>query len=409
MRFLRFDFKRLFSGKALVLLCLLSPILVVFIFTSVVSPMIYSAKGLHFNLAICDEDGSEAVSTFITQMLNSQALLSLVDAYPVKSTEDGLALISSGDVSVFVHVPKGLFEKMRSEQAVQVEIISTKAHALEANLTSMALTSALEIVGKSQNVMEAARQMLLEKGVSETDADRYLSDATNTAIKRYMTRREALGDGGPVSPVGEFLPVEYYISAIFVLFAALSMLPLIHFTAADSSGAILRRGLLCGIGTGRFFAARIISGGVFVFLVLTMLFPTALLLKLGDAMLGGTYANNIGALALALVLTALCFSALALALAVWLPNESVALWAGFFLVLGMAAFCGALVPEGALPAWTAAIGRWLPLRASMRLLSLSLFRYDGALFVRDVLKLLGFSALLLPLGYLGLWRRGRGV
>ena len=409
MRFLRFDFKRLFSGKALMLLCLLSPILVVFIFTSVVSPMIYTAKGLHFNLAIFDEDGSEAVSTFITQMLNSQALLSLVDAYPVKSAEDGLALIESGEVSVLIHVPEGLFEKMRSGQAVQVKIISTKAHALEANLSAMALTSALEIVGKSQNVMEAARQILRDKGVSDSDADSYLSNATETAIKRYMTRREAMGNGGPVSPLGEFLPVEYYISAIFVLFAALAMLPLIHFTAADSSGAILRRGLLCGIGTGRFFMARIVSGTTVVFLVLTMLFPTALLLKLGDTVLGGTYANNLVALALALVLTALCFSALALAIAVWLPNENTALWAGFFLVLGMAAFCGALIPEGALPGWVSGVGRWLPLRSSMRLLSLSLFHYDSGLYKQDALKLFGFSALLLPLGYLGLWKRGRRI
>lgn len=41
MRFLVFDLKRIFSGKALVLLCLLSPIIVVFIFSTVISPMIY--------------------------------------------------------------------------------------------------------------------------------------------------------------------------------------------------------------------------------------------------------------------------------------------------------------------------------------------------------------------------------
>ncbi|MFB0920397.1 MAG: ABC transporter permease [Oscillospiraceae bacterium] len=292
---------------------------------------------------------------------------------------------------------------------MKVELISTKAHALETNITSMALKSSLEIVGKSQNVMEAARTVLLDKGVSEKDADDYLSESTNDAITRYMSRREALGKNSPVSLAGEFLPVEYYISAIFAIFAALSMLPVIHFSAADSSGAILRRGLLCGIGTTRFFTARIISGAVFILLVLTMLFPASLLLKLAGTLLGGAYANNLAALAISLLLSALCFSALALNIAVWLPSESTALWTGFFLVIGMAAFCGALVPEGALPASASLIGRCLPLRSVLRLLSGSLFHFDKDVFVQDILKMLGFSALLLPLGYFGLRRRGHGA
>ncbi|MEA4895868.1 MAG: ABC transporter permease [Oscillospiraceae bacterium] len=407
MRFLVFDLKRMFSGKALVLICLLSPIIVVLLFSAVVTPMLFSAKGLHFNLAICDEDGSEEVGQFITQLLNSQALSELVTSYPVKTTGDGITLLESGDISVLVHVPAGLFDSMRKAEEVKVEIISTRAHALEANLTSMALKSSLEAVGKSQNVIEESRNTLTAKGVGEADADEYLSKQTSSAITKYMNRRTALGAGGPISPVGEFLPVEYYISAVFAIFAALAMLPVIHFTAMDSSGAILRRGLLCGIGTSRFFTARIVTGAIFVFLVLTMLFPTSLFLRLAGTMLGGEYANNYAALAASLVLSALCFSALALSIAVWLPDESTALWTGFLLIIGMSAFCGALVPEGSLPEWAALVGRWLPLRSVMRMLSVSLFNFDENIFFQDALKTLAFSAVLLPAGFCGLVRRGK--
>ncbi|MFB0919371.1 MAG: ABC transporter permease, partial [Oscillospiraceae bacterium] len=130
MRFLVYDLKRMFSGKALVLLCLLSPIIIVLIFSTVVSPMLFTAKGLHYNLAICDEDGSEAVVEFITQMLNSQALKEIVTSYPVKTVDDGIALVESGDISVLVHIPQGLFSDMRDGRQVKVELISTKAHAL---------------------------------------------------------------------------------------------------------------------------------------------------------------------------------------------------------------------------------------------------------------------------------------
>ena len=236
-----------------------------------------------------------------------------------------------------------------------------------------------------------------------------MNESTNSAINQYMNRREVLGEGGPISLVGQYLPVEYYLSAIFALFAALSMLPLIHFSAVDAQGAILRRGLLCGIGTTRFFTARIISGAIFILLVLMMLFPTSLLLRLAGDILGGTYANNFSALASALVLSSLCFSALALTLATWLPSERTAIWTGFFLVLGMAVLCGALIPEGALPKWVAVVGRWLPMRSSMRLLSVSLFDYDKSIFLQDVLKTGGVTAIFLSLGFLGLRRRGRGA
>lgn len=407
MRFLLYDLKRMFSGKALVFLCLLSPIIVVFIFSTVVSPMIYTAKGLHINLAICDEDKSDTVNEFITQMVNSQALADIVTVYPVETVELGTQLIENGDISVLIHIPVGLFDSIAEGNEVKVTIYSTKSHSFEANLISMTLSSSLSVVGKGQNIIEAARTVLVEKGETQEDSQKFLDDSTNSAINQFMNRRNILGSGGPISPVGEYLPVEYYLSAIFSLFAALSMLPIIHFSAVDCQGAILRRGLLCGIGTTRFFTARIISGTIFIALVQLMLFPSSLLLRLAGDVLGGTYANNLSALAVALALSSVCFSALALTIATWLPKEKTALWAGFFLVLVMAVFCGALIPEGALPKLAIAVGKWLPLRASMRMLSVSLFDYDRSIFLQDVLKTAGFSAVLLSLGFWGLKRRGR--
>ena len=119
------------------------------------------------------------------------------------------------------------------------------------------------------------------------------------------------------------------------------------------------------------------------------------------------YVSGFAALLISILLTALVFSALALTIAVWVPGERAALWFGFFFAVCMAGFCGALIPEGALPGAAAVIGKWLPLRASMRMLSSSLFNYSHGAFLRDAAKSLGFTAVLLPLGFWGLKRRGR--
>ena len=409
MRFLLYDLKRIFSGKALVFLCLLSPIIVVFIFSTVVSPMIFTAQGVHFNLAICNEDKSDTVNEFITQLINSQALVNIITVYPVQTIEQGIELIDSGDISVMVHIPRGLFENMTEGKEVKVTVYSTKAHSFETNLVSMTLNSSLSVVVKSQNIMEAARTVLVDKGESEENAQKFLDDSTNAAIDQFMSRRDVLGNGGALSPVGEYLPIEYYLSAIFSLFAALAMLPIIHFSAVDCQGAILKRGLLCGIGTARFFSARVLSGTIFVALVLLMLFPASLLLRLGGQVLGGVYASRLSALVVTIILSSVCFSALALAIATWLPKEKTALWTGFFLALLMAVFCGALIPEGALPKLALEIGKWLPLRSVMRMLSVSLFDYNRGIFLQDVCKSAGFTAVFLALGFLGLRRRGRAA
>ena len=406
MRFLLFDLKRIFSGKGLVLMCLLSPILVVLLFSTVVAPMIFTAKGLHFNLAICDEDKSEEVNQFINQMINSEALADIVDVYPVSNVDIGLELVENGEVSVLIHIPNNFFNDLRKGENLNVPVYATKSHSLESRIIAMSLNSSLSLVGKSQNVMEAARLILIDKGASEGVAEEFLDINTETAISDYMNRREVFGEGGTLSPLGEYLPVEYYLSAIFSIFAALSILPIIYFSAVDISGAILKRGLLCGMGAFKFFYSRIISGFIFILLVQFMLFPTSFLLGTASDVLGGTYANNFLALFTTLILSSLCYSSLALLIATLLPDKKTSLWIGFLLVLVMAIFCGALIPESILPSWTVSLGKWLPMSYSMRMLSMSLFNFDSTIFIKDTFKILSFGAFFLFIGFIKLRRGG---
>jgi hypothetical protein len=74
-----------------VILLLISPVVIIFVFSTVAAPMIFTARGLHFKLAVCDEDGSKPVREFISQLVNSQALSDLVTVYPVPTPEAGEA------------------------------------------------------------------------------------------------------------------------------------------------------------------------------------------------------------------------------------------------------------------------------------------------------------------------------
>lgn len=409
MRFLICDIRRLFSKKATLLLCVLAPVLVMFIFASILVPMLFTGKGLHFNLAILQEDKSLEVRAFISQLVHSHALADLVTLYPVESLDVGLGLLEKQEVSVLIHIPPSVLDDIRNQKPVKITIYSTPEHAMEQSLITMTLGQSLLLVGHGQNQMEAAKQVVMAEGVALPDADIFLRDLTYKALNQYMNRRQVLGESGSLSPLADYLPAEYYLAAIFALFSSIAMLPLIHLTASDLSGSIFRRGLVCGRGYIQFFLARICSGTLFILLVLLMVFPTTLLLNLADQFFGSAYQGNLPALFLTILLAALGLSTLAATLAAWIGKAQPALWTGFYLVLVMAAAGGALVPDSSLPAFLAAIGRYMPLRAIMRGLASALFAFDPAFFWPDMLKLALVFVILLPLGIWGFARKERGA
>jgi hypothetical protein len=165
MRFFICDIRRLFSKKALVALFVLAPIAVILLFGSIIAPMIFTGKGLHFNLAILQEDESLEVRTFIFQMVHSEALSDLVTLVPVDSVESGLERVKNNEVSVFLHIPRGVIESLSNQESLRIPIYSTSSHALELSLISMTLGHSLMMVGQGQNQMVLTREILVEMGV----------------------------------------------------------------------------------------------------------------------------------------------------------------------------------------------------------------------------------------------------
>lgn len=408
MRYLICDIKRLFSKKGMVALFILAPAVIMMLFASIIVPMLFTGKGLFFNLAIYQEDNSLEVNSFVYHITHVKSISELTRIIEVDSVDEGVELLKTQQVSVFLHIPSDIMPRMQQRETVTVSIFGTQAHAMEVSLITMTLGEALLTVGQSQNQLEGAKAIILSKGVPLESVDGYVYRVTMDAILEYMNRRQILGKSGTISPLGDYLPVEYYLAAVFAMFAALAMLPLLHFTAADLSGSIFHRGLASGRGVLHFYLARLCSGTIFILLVLLMVLPTSSLLAASDALIGGLYNGSLPALLGTIILGALCLSALAASLAVWIAKAQPAVWTGFYLVLAMSVAGGALIPDGALPAWLAEIGRYMPLRPIMRSLATALFDFDVAQYGSDMLRLLIMTVVLIFIAWAGFARKERG-
>lgn len=409
MKLVLIDLKRVFSGWGTAALCILAPLCVVLALSLVAIPMFATYKMSKFNAMICDEDGSEPVREFITQLVNSKALRDLIALYPVDTPEQGLALLDSGDATLFIHIPPQMFEDMQAKRPVQLDIYGGPGHELEVSVVRNALSDSLAAVGKSENILELAYWSVRDAGVSPKEGGRFFSDTLDYAIEQYMSRREVYGDMGMVTPVGDLVPVQYYMAAVYTLFAALAALPLARKTAGDLSGTLLRRGVLSGQNAARFFAARFTSGAALELLLLLTLIPVGLALSLANYTGSAELSGYFPALLLAILLVACCFSALATAIPLLARSRDTAAWAGFTLILLLAFCSGLLIPERMLPGAMQTAAGFLPLAAGMHLISSALFRFDAISYARNAAMLLLWGILFAGLGYGGYRKRERTV
>lgn len=405
MQFLLCDMKRIFSNKKTVLLCVISPIIVVLVFATIVAPMLITSKSISYNLAICNKDNSPVVTFFIDKLLSSAVLEDIINVYPVQTKEIGENLVKENKVSAFVYISECFFSEMQKGNDVNIDVIYNETHALESYLIAITLKSALSTLGQSENVYQETRNMLLEQGLTENQADDFLKDSIEFAIMKYMSRRAVLGEIGVSSPWGEYLPLEFYLGALFSLFAALSMLPLIHFSNKDTNSSILTRGLLTGNNNMKFYFSRLFSGMLFIFLVIVMIIPTAFIINFSGNFMGSDYNGNYFALLIAMLVSSVCYSSLAIAIGTLFKNEKSALWAGFFTFLMMGIICNIFIPNAILPEILEKVGRYLPLTSSERALASGFFIYNSEIFWIDILKLFGFTAIMIPIGILGFSKR----
>lgn len=376
------DIKRVFSGKSTALLCVLSPIIVMLIFSTLIAPLIYVSRLTTFRVAICREDPAEAVTIFINQMVNSQALKDLISVYPAATLQQGQGMLARGDVAVLIHVPPDFMQNMEQNQPSRIDIYGGAGHQLEAGILKETLGSSLEIVSRGGNLIGYVSTYVVEKGVPRESGGAVYDRLMKFAVGKYMNRREVVGDKGVVSLFQEYLPLHYYLSAIFTLFAALGMVPLVRFTVKDLNGPVIKRGLFFQ-RSAMFGAARLISGSVFIMLILFLALPTGLV----TSALKDIFISNYAALLGAIVLSAFCFSAISMAIAACVRREETALWTAFWLVILMAITGGALIPFGVLPNWISAIGQWLPIRPAMNALAGGFFKFDPGQYLQDMVKL----------------------
>jgi hypothetical protein len=382
-RFFRYDLKRIFFSGRTVILCVVVPLVVMLLFATMIAPLLVTRSRVDAScFAIYNEDGTQVSKDFIDYVASSKSFEGIVYLFNVDTLEEGLGLVKTGEASGLLHIPAGLYEAMLNGEDVMLDIYGADTHILECSLVQTAIETALNTAGGAQNGLYALRDDVLQLGASTEGADGLYNSMMDCGINVITNRRAILGEDGFISPVGGYLPTEFYLSAMLTWFLSLAILPLAGFSAGDFSLSVLQRGMKTRAMRLRFLSARLFSGALFLLTVMLMIFPIGIVSSSLDRIFHG----NIAGLFLSMGFMALCFSALALGIAAWMPGREAAMWLGFWLVIIFSLVGGTAAPESMLPGWVRDLGLWSPVRSAMRLLSTGIFNFDAAVFQVDMLK-----------------------
>ncbi|HZJ86721.1 MAG TPA: ABC transporter permease, partial [Erysipelothrix sp.] len=287
-----FDLKRIFDDKKLFVIVLVSPVLIMILFASFIIPMLFTSKQIGFNIALFNEDKSPEIEMYLSHILKAKSLSDVVHVYPVNQYEKGIELVKEDKVSAFVHIPQAVYQDLEKGEDVSYEIVGLKHHFFEVQLLKMTFDSSFGHVGRGQNVLNLAHDIVLEYDMSKHKVKDFEESLTQSAVNGYMNRRKTLGEDGIISPLFEQFAFEYYLSAIFAMFSFLSIVLCINFTSADFNKFIFKRQVLQGIPTSYLYMRRLLSSAIFILIASLSIYPTFLVLQLIDPNLGGYHQHN---------------------------------------------------------------------------------------------------------------------
>lgn len=367
---LRIELKRLFSNKLSLALVIVAPVITLFAFVSIIAPLLFSNKRLtDVKVTVFNEDSAPDIQLVLDEIEHNDNVRSLADFEEVDSLAEGLDSLNLEKTAIFVHIPPGSIDSLYRRQPVTIEIWINPEYSFESGMIMPLITGVSDGFNRIQNCIDIVYFRIYDQISAQVAGEEIYDLAVNIGFR--MMNRAGLYKLIGISPLGRFLPIEYYVSAIFALFIALGLVPLCGYNSADLTSDTINRGISASRHRYKYLFARIFSGTIYILLCSLPMFITGVILLGSGSFFGGNFFALLGTLLLA----SFCFSTTAVFLALLFgPNESAA-WTGFYYVIFSALMGGVILPDNYLPGLMVKIGQFLPIRAAMNGIAYSLFDF----------------------------------
>ena len=385
-KLLLIDIKRLLQNRASVVFTLVVPLVLVVLVSLLLAPYFFNNTIVdEYFIAIYNEDGHPLTSELLDTILKNKEFDKLVDAIFVYSDEEGFKQIENG-AAAYIHLPAGMQKTIAKDEPVVIEYAGNPELPLEDAILSAAMEAASDLVNFTQNASIVLFQNI--EPINEGDAGELYSDIARKYFYEVMNRKTIYTkQSDDISPFGAMLPLEYYASALLVLFAALGGLPISKLVSTDAEKGILHRQLLSGSRPFKVLLSKWLAGSLFL-LVQFFVLAGAIMLATNSI---SYYAGSFLSLAICAVLLCLFASALQLACGLSFKQSEVS---SFIALTALAVLGGLFIPAVFMPKLLSSISAYTPLSAALRLASIGMFSTQSGGTGASAALLAGYTAVL---------------
>ena len=385
LKLIYYDLKRLFANKLTLALSIITPVVTLLLFASAIVPLLFSNRVVDkTTVAVLIEDQDEYLRMVFEEVINTPTIEDVVVIELVDSRQTGIAMTEEGEAALFVLLPENGMQNFYYRRPSTVDLWISPHYEMENALFLPVFDHVVQMFNRSQLGLDYVLDEMLTFAETEESYTRF--NDLMIMIGLRMLNRSSLYDLHGISPLGKFLPLEYYVSALFAMFLAFGIIPIVGYNVQDFQSTAFTRGVAHFRWQYTFVLTRVITGTLFILLVTTPM------LIVGFVFFGANsiFAGSLPALVGMVVFAALVFSSLAALVSLVFRQVDGAIWFSFYLVMVFSLFGGVALPASYLPAWMNQAGAYSPIGAVMKLTGYALFDFDPSQMGFGLAILAGF-------------------
>ncbi len=400
------ELKKMFYRKSLLLISLLSPVIVLIIFASVMIPSLIRLNGVGIINNVFIEDKSPVINIFINSYVekttgnNSKSLLKI---RKVNSYQAGYKLLSDNDANIFTYIPADTIDKILASEKFDINIYTKLAYAFEASIYVHDLQKNISLAEKLSPSYRLVAQFLSARGLNDEQVDKSILASQKIAGRKFAFRK-AMFDYASAAIKKNDIPVLYYIVSIVTIFISLGMLPIVWFTSVDLNSVLIKRSAFKGSLKLRYLVAKLLASALFICLTIALLIPANSLLRIKLHAAHQVVENPL-LIMVGIVIAAAFLASLSIFIASVIPNGIHGIWFAFYMLIIMLFISGGLYPIEKLPPLLKIIGMSTPLFYIKEIIGAIFGVYSQAIYLRSIFMLVLYSVVLFIVSYFLLAKR----
>ncbi len=380
-KLLLFEVKRYFSNPALIIIACIVPILLIMSILGSLLPFMFKGAELNnINIAIFNEDLTFETNLIIRHLAESDSVEDFVDLVDVDSMEEGLQMLDDKEASAMVHIPPGMQQNLYSGKSETIYFYAGSSDKQVVMLLYDMIKSGLNNINQAQKSVDIIYYAMQDMGYERQDASAEYTDMSEELFVDIISRSDIFKGYDEVSATGDYLNIEYYLISIMLLTMFFLALPVGAKMSKDKFSGVMDRGGFY-LHSFSYVSAKMLAGTVFL-LVPSVVSSVFILFVTGAF---GLFSGYIYLLFIAVLLSALYFTAFMLLIGTFSSSVTAAIWTGFSSALAVCMISGIFIPRNLMPRILTSISEFTGLPAVIRLLGNSLFGVKSANITLDII------------------------